>query len=167
MLSAGNTSCISRRSHIGLLLIHKAVQRSEAVVYRGGVFEIIIPLTMVSMTKVGPGTSPVASGEVGTQAEYASSTHAGTQAEYASSTHAENTDNNQSITISLDVNKLNELLDYCSEPRMRSEMQEFCGIKTREYFRKKILAPMVQAGKLLLTIPDKPKSPNQKYYWNK
>ena len=45
-------------------------------------FEIIIPLTMVSMTKVGPGTSPVASGEVGTQAEYASSTHANAENMY-------------------------------------------------------------------------------------
>ena len=70
-------------------------------------------------------------------------------------------------SISLDVNKLTELLEYCSEPRTRSEMQELCGIKTREYFRKKILVPMIQAGKLLLTIPDKPKSPNQKYYCNK
>ena len=89
------------------------------------------------------------------------------QAEYASNVHAENADANQIITISLDVNKLNELLEYCSKPRTRSEMQEFCEIKTREYFRKKILVPMIQAGKLLLTIPDKPKSPNQKYYCNK
>jgi hypothetical protein len=30
-------------------------------------------------------------------------------------------------------------------------MQEFCGIKTREYFRKKILVPLIQMGTLLLT----------------
>jgi len=75
----------------------------------GDVFQIIIPLTTGSMTKVGPGTSPMVSIEAGTQA----------------------------VTISLDVDKLNALLDYCSEPRTRAEMQEFCGIKTREYFRKK------------------------------
>ena len=115
------------------------------------------------MMKVGPGVSPVASGEVSTQAEYASST----QAEYASNTHAENADVNQGITINLNINKLNELLEYCSEPRTRSEIQEFCGIKSREYFRKNVLAPMIQAGKLLLTISDKPTSPNQKYYWIK
>ena len=46
-------------------------------------------------------------------------------------------------------------------------MQEFCGIKTREYFRKKILVPLIQMGTLLLTIPDKPNSPKQRYYWNK
>jgi hypothetical protein len=37
----------------------------------GDVFEISIPLTTGSMTKVGPGFSPVASGEVYRQAEYA------------------------------------------------------------------------------------------------
>ena len=111
------------------------------------------------MTKVSPGTSPMVSSEAGTQAEYAGSTQVedagGEQAGYAGST--------QAVTISLDVDKLNALLDYCSEPRTRAEMQEFCGIKTREYFRKKILVPMIHAGKLLLTIPDRPSSPNQKY----
>lgn len=133
----------------------KLYSGAEPEFIEGGVFEIIIPLTTGSMIKVGPGTSSVTGEEVSMQAEY------------ASNVHAENADANQIITISLDVNKLNELLEYCSKPRTRSEMQEFCEIKTREYFRKKILVPMIQAGKLLLTIPDKPKSPNQKYYCNK
>ncbi len=124
---------------------------AEPEFIEGDVFEIVIPLTTGAMTKVGPGTSPVASGQVSTQAEYAGST----QAEYASST--------QAVTISLDISKLNELLEYCSEPRTRAEMQEFCGIKTREYFRKKILVPMIKSGKIILTVPDSPSSPNQKY----
>ena len=97
------------------------------------------------MTKVGPGT------QVSTQAEYAGNTQADTQA----------------FTISLDAAKLGALLEYCSFPRTRAEMQDFCGINTREYFRKKILVPMIQSGKLLLTIPDKPSSPKQKYYTSK
>ncbi len=116
---------------------------AEPEFIEGDVFEIVIPLTTGAMTKVGPGTSPVASGQVSTQAEYASST--------------------QAVTISLDISKLNELLEYCSEPRTRAEMQEFCGIKTREYFRKKILVPMIKSGKIILTVPDSPSSPNQKY----
>lgn len=111
----------------------KLYSGAEPEFIEGDVFEIIIPLTTGSMTKVGPGVSPVASGEVSTQAECASSA----QAEYASNTHAENADVNQGITINLNINKLNELLEYCSEPRTRSEIQEFCGIKSREYFRKK------------------------------
>ena len=123
------------------------------------VFEIIIPLTTGAMTKVGPEISSGVSGQVGTQAEYASST----QAEYASSTQDQYAGSTQAVTISLDVQKLNDLLDYCSEPRTRAEMQEFCGIKTREYFRKKILVPMINSGKILQTIPEHPNSPNQRY----
>ena len=38
---------------------------AEPEFIEGDVFKIIIPLSVGSMTKVGPGTSPVASGEVG------------------------------------------------------------------------------------------------------
>ena len=146
MLSAGNISCISRRSHIGLLLIHKAVQRSGAVVYRGGVFEIIIPLTMVSMTMIGPETSPVDNGQVGKLSGQADA---------------------PAVMIKLDAQRLTELLTYCQEPKTRTEMQAFCGISSREYFTNNILNPLLETGRLLRTIPDKPKSPNQKNYWNK
>ena len=129
----------------------KLYSGEEPEFIEGDVFEIIIPLTTGAMTKVGPEISSEISSQVDTQAQYASST----QAQYASST--------QAVTISLDVKKLNDLLDYCSEPRTRAEMQEFCGIKTREYFRKKILVPMINSGKILQTVPEHPNSPNQRY----
>ena len=44
-----------------------------------------------------------------------------------------------------------------------SHMQVFCGINSREYFSNNILNPLLETGRLLRTIPDKPKSPNQKY----
>lgn len=86
-----------------------------ATAERQEIMNSLIRLTTGAMTKVG-----------GTQAEYAGSTQAGTQAEY------------QPITVNLDIKRLNELLDFCIDPRTRDEMQDFCGIKTREYFRKKI-----------------------------
>ena len=67
------------------------------------------------------------------------------------------------ITVKLDVVKLNELLEYCKEARTRSEMQEFCEISSRDYFRKNILAPLLNSGRLQMTIPDKPNSSKQKY----
>lgn len=122
----------------------KLYSGGEPEFIEGDVFKIIIPLSTGAMTKVGP---------VSTQTEYAGSTQDSTQAD----TQVE------PITINLDAERLNALLDYCSEPRSRDEMQGFCGIKTREYFRKKILVPMIKSGKVRLTIPDKPSSPKQKY----
>lgn len=36
-------------------------------------------------------------------------------------------------------------------------------LKDREYYQKEILTPLTKSGKLVLTITDKPTSPNQKY----
>jgi ATP-dependent DNA helicase RecG len=63
-----------------------------------------------------------------------------------------------------ETNRIAALLEYCIEPRSRVEIQEFMGLKDREYFRLEILNPLIKEGKLLLTIPEKPTSPNQKYY---
>lgn len=68
-----------------------------------------------------------------------------------------------STQIKLPVDKLTALIDFCSTPRSRREMQAFCGIKTAEYFRKHIIKPMLQNNMIKQTIPDKPNSRNQKY----
>ena len=59
--------------------------------------------------------------------------------------------------------KINKVLDFCSIPRTREEMQQFVGIATREYFRKAILKPLLDSEQLIMTMPDKPKSRHQKY----
>ena len=56
-----------------------------------------------------------------------------------------------------------KLLAFCIEPRSREEMQSFLNLKHREHFRVEILKPLLEQGLLEPTIPDKPKSPNQKY----
>ena len=55
------------------------------------------------------------------------------------------------------------LLEFCSEARTCQEMQEFIGITSREHFRKIILKPLLEAGKIKMTLPNKPNSKNQKY----
>ena len=55
------------------------------------------------------------------------------------------------------------LIDFCSVPRSRAEMMEQTPIKSVTYFRKAFLLPLLDSGKLRMTIPDKPNSKNQKY----
>ncbi len=59
--------------------------------------------------------------------------------------------------------KLLAILEFCFIARSREEIQAFLGLKHREHFRVEILAPLLKAGLLVPTIPDKPNSPKQKY----
>jgi ATP-dependent DNA helicase RecG len=68
-----------------------------------------------------------------------------------------------STEVKLAPEKLNGLLEFCATERSRKEMQEFCGIKSDEYFRKNIITPMLTLGLIRMTVPDKPNSRNQKY----
>ena len=55
------------------------------------------------------------------------------------------------------------VIEFCKTPKNTSEIMEYLGLKHREHFRSAILKPMIEKGLLELTIPDKPKSPKQKY----
>lgn len=59
--------------------------------------------------------------------------------------------------------RLKMLIEFCSVPRARDEMQAHIGIAHRECFRKDFLSPLLESGKLKMTIPDKPNSRYQKY----
>lgn len=56
-----------------------------------------------------------------------------------------------------------DLIEFCTVPRKRSEMQEFIGLTHREHFREAVLNPLLEKGLIKLTIPDKPTSSHQKY----
>ena len=71
--------------------------------------------------------------------------------------------NTQDSTQDSTQDRLRKLLDFCSVPRTREEMQQFYGIATREYFRKNVLKPLLDSKQLKRTIPDKPNSKYQKY----
>ena len=55
------------------------------------------------------------------------------------------------------------LLEFCNTPRTRAELEQFTGF-TRYYIMKEIVSPLIESWQLAMTIPDKPKSKNQKYY---
>jgi ATP-dependent DNA helicase RecG len=65
--------------------------------------------------------------------------------------------------VAVQDNRVIELLDFCIAPRTREEIQYHIGIQNREYFRKSILKPLLEANKIEMTIPEKPNSRNQKY----
>ena len=56
-----------------------------------------------------------------------------------------------------------KILQFCKNAKSASEITEFCGYKGVDRFKRNYLKPLLQNGKLQMTIPDKPTSKNQKY----
>lgn len=113
----------------------KMYSDAEPEFIEGDVFRIIVPLSEVATATVGP-----------------------------TSVSSTTQDSTEVITqVKLKKEQLDALVNYCSTPKSRSEMQEFCKIKTAEYFRKYIIKPLLAEGFIKQTIPEKPNSRNQKY----
>lgn len=55
------------------------------------------------------------------------------------------------------------LLEFCRAPRSRKEIAQFLGIKSVSYAMDRYVTPLLDAGKLEMTIPSKPKSTYQKF----
>ena len=55
------------------------------------------------------------------------------------------------------------LMAFCRTPRTRSEIIEFLDIASGQYALRRYLDPLVQAGVIHLTMPEKPRSPGQRY----
>lgn len=55
------------------------------------------------------------------------------------------------------------ILAFCKEPRSKAEIMEHCGYKNTKNFTQIHLRPLMESGQLQMTIPDKPRSRNQKY----
>lgn len=54
------------------------------------------------------------------------------------------------------------VIEFCSVPRTRAELIAFTG-KSRTYTMSQIVQPLVDSGKLEMTLPEKPKSSKQKF----
>lgn len=55
------------------------------------------------------------------------------------------------------------LLEAAREPRSRDELQRVTGLRDRMHFLKAYLDPLLAAGWVEMTIPDKPRSRLQRY----
>ncbi|MDR3288620.1 MAG: putative DNA binding domain-containing protein [Peptococcaceae bacterium] len=56
------------------------------------------------------------------------------------------------------------LIRYCRTPRTRGELAKFLQMTSISYMMKKFVTPLVDLGRLKLTVPDHPRSRNQKFY---
>ncbi len=55
------------------------------------------------------------------------------------------------------------VLEAARNPATRTELQQSAGLRDREHFVNTCLNPLLEAGLLEMTIPDKPRSSKQKY----
>ncbi len=63
-----------------------------------------------------------------------------------------------------DMTVEDKILHFCTEPKSKEEISEVLDIKTPYYVITKYIKPLIEAEKLAMTIPEKPKSKYQKYY---
>jgi ATP-dependent DNA helicase RecG len=56
-----------------------------------------------------------------------------------------------------------QVLDLAQEARSLPELMAPSGLRNKTRFRDQILAPLLDAGLLEMTVPDKPRSPKQRY----
>jgi ATP-dependent DNA helicase RecG len=70
---------------------------------------------------------------------------------------------NPQVSPQVDPQVSEKVLSYSVLPRSKAEIAAHCGYKDRQSFTIHHLKPLLDAGLLLMTIPDKPRSQNQKY----
>ena len=56
-----------------------------------------------------------------------------------------------------------KILAFCETARTRKEIADYCGYKDLRYFAAVYLKPLLESGRLTMTIPDKPNSRLQRY----
>jgi ATP-dependent DNA helicase RecG len=57
-----------------------------------------------------------------------------------------------------------KLVRFCGIPRTREALSKLLNVDSISYMMVKCINPLLETGKLQMTIPGKPKSRNQKYY---
>jgi ATP-dependent DNA helicase RecG len=106
--------------------------------------------------QVGEQVSEQVSGQVSGQAS-------GQVSDQVSDQEGDQVSDQENLQTSDYDNRMEALLEFCATARTRNDMQEFIGISSRRYFRINYLNPLLDAGKLQMTIPDNPNNRNQRY----
>ena len=66
-------------------------------------------------------------------------------------------------TSDIKTNNFNKILKLCETPRSITEIMEEFNYKSKKTLKRNYIKPLLEQGKLKMTIPDKPTSRNQKY----
>jgi len=69
-----------------------------------------------------------------------------------------------SDTRTSDVDLTEKLLRFCANSKSREELSKELNLSSISYMMSRYINPLLETGRLKMTIPDKPKSRNQKYY---
>lgn len=72
--------------------------------------------------------------------------------------------NERSAQNDTDEVKIESIIEFCTVPRSRFEIAEHFGYVNSAYFIRTYIMPLINKGKICMTIPEKPKSKFQKYY---
>ncbi len=56
-----------------------------------------------------------------------------------------------------------DILKFCQTPKSRQEISEFLGIATVSYTSRTYIKPLLESGRLQMTLPDNPRSSKQKF----
>ena len=73
------------------------------------------------------------------------------------------TDSKQGDEAYTEMETFDRVLMFCSVAHSKAEIQDFLRIKSERYVRQNIINPLLEDGRLVRTIPDKPHSPKQRY----
>lgn len=71
---------------------------------------------------------------------------------------------NKAVTISAPSSFDRDIIEFCRIPRTREELTKQFGFESSSYFINTYIRPLLDSGKIRMTIPEKPKSKYQKYY---
>ena len=55
------------------------------------------------------------------------------------------------------------IVEYCEVPRLLTEIMDMMGVANRGYFKKRHVDPLIRAGIVTMTNPDKPRATGQRY----
>lgn len=70
-------------------------------------------------------------------------------------------DTDENSTVNIQDKK--GLLTFCRTPRTRAEIVAYLDIASGQYALRRYLDPLIEAGAIRMTMPDKPHSPRQQY----